>query len=156
MTLVGSNYATAGVIARRRGSKLEFLVMDTERIKGRNKGRRLTQFPMEKAEVEDQGNPEKTLRAGLIEEVGLRIKPGTVPELLHYEVAPEDGHVKMFYLIWRSACRGTIRKDDLLDRRSKLGVPYWVDLETLKNRLCSSHRSVIGKLEQVVVRPLAA
>ncbi|MCR4279346.1 MAG: NUDIX hydrolase [Candidatus Zambryskibacteria bacterium] len=147
MTLVGSNYATACVVARRRKGRLEFLVMDTVRLEGRHKGIKLTQFPMGMAEPEDNGNPEKTLNAEVEEETGLSIKGHAKVNLLHFEQFGGNEHAKLFFLVWRSGFRGKIRTHEISDRRTLLGIPYWVNLEVLKAKLCESHRPVLEKLE---------
>lgn len=155
MVLVGTNYAAASIIVRRRKGQLQFLVMDTERFRGKNAGVKLVQFPMESAELQDYGNPQRTLEAALEEEVGLRIRASANPEILHSETTPE-GHVKIFFLIWRSHCRGNIRTKPIRDTRSDLGVPYWVGIEGLKERLCETHRVALPKLEFLAVRPLTS
>ena len=146
MLTLSKSYFAAGIIARRRKNKIEYLVMKTEKLYGPDAGLLLTKFPGGMEEPPDNRNPEKTLREEIEEETGFRIKDGAnVRVLLQQEVM--DNHHKFFFLTWRSQCRGRLRTETIDDGHTRLYRPEWVDLDTLHTIICDSHRPVLEKLD---------
>lgn len=146
--MIEFSYSSVGVIPRRIKSGLQFLVLDAVRNDGPNAGLKLTKFAGGMGEPDDNGNPEKTLRAETTEETGLTIKPeARIRELL--TINENRRHKKFFHLVWRSSCRGKIRILPVADTRSRLGAPYWLSFAELETKICDTHRPVLKVLREL-------
>ncbi len=137
-------YFVAGVIARWKKQRLQLLVMNTKIVEGPRAGERSLKFPGGMEESQDNGNPEKTLRAEIEEETGLRIRDNAIVSLLS-KVSVED-HDKYFFLVWKRDCEGARRTKTIKDGNTVLYPPHWADLEFLKPVLYRTHRLALEKL----------
>ena len=74
----------------------------------------------------EENDPWVTCQRELLQETGLRVKPGVKARVI-FEVTGEDGHVKVFFLIDFEDCRGDLRQEDIMDGEDRLSPPFWVD-----------------------------
>jgi 8-oxo-dGTP pyrophosphatase MutT (NUDIX family) len=138
-------YFVAGIIARRKkNGKLEFLVMDTKR--DGESGSKI-KFPGGMEESHDSRNYRRTLRREIRGETGLYIKsevrPHRFPRIL------VGDHVRVFYFLWRSNCKGSVRTEPIRDGDSILQPPVWKTLEELEKKLYRSHRPALKVLRDI-------
>lgn len=136
-----SIYFAAGIIARRKRGLIQYLVQDSEYRDGRIE----TKFPGGMNMHVDSSNPFRTLEEELEEETGLTIKSDVNPELI---LKTDSEPTMYFFFLWRSKCKGTIRKITIRDGTSVLRPPEWLDADSLRERLYRTHQPVIPKLER--------
>lgn len=150
MVVAETWYYSAGVIARRRKGKLSFLVMKTMKLVGESTGEEIWQFAGGMEELEDNGNPVKTLNRELRQETGLSLRKSRrdEPILLHREIR-RDGHIRYFYLVWKTQCEGILRTETIDDNRTRLYPPEWKSYEFVRGNICRSQRVLVDKLGEL-------
>jgi 8-oxo-dGTP pyrophosphatase MutT (NUDIX family) len=148
MTIKQGGYFAAVVITRwtKRGPR--YLVQWSQDLKGPNVGKKLLKFPGGMEEVEDNGNPEKTMRSEVEEETGFCINDDTEVNLL--VKVSRKGHDQYFYQVRKNDCSGRCRTKAIRDGSSIHYPPFWADVAFLQEHLHITHRPALERLLELM------
>ncbi|MBI2086705.1 MAG: NUDIX domain-containing protein [Candidatus Zambryskibacteria bacterium] len=144
MTVKQGGYFAAVCITRLTKKGPQYLVQWSQDLTGPNTGRKLLKFPGGMEELEDNGNPEKTMRSEVEEETGFRINDDAEVTLLAKIVRVI--HVQYFYLAWKRDCSGQKRAKVIKDGNSIHYPPFWASMDYLREHLHRTHRPVLEHL----------